>query len=125
MKGPIGKRNQKLKPFSGLQKQELALELDGRGDQDRIILDEDLNGVNQVPELLFNSPNSSLESLNLESYEVLPCEPIHEITHHNENLLTGIPAQIEDKKAKSLVEAVSQTTGRKETKGAVDFHCFL
>ena len=104
MKGCIGKRNSfLLKPFSGLQKSELELELGGRGIYEgktkkelHILLDESLHGVCRVPALLYNNPNATLESLNLGGYEVLPCEPMHDISHHIENLLTELPAHIED-----------------------------
>jgi len=136
LKGPIGKRNSLLhkpKPFTALQKPELELELAGRGIYDgktkkdmQKLLEEDLHGVSQVPELLYSSPQSSLKSLNLGSYEVLPCEPMHDIAHHIENLLTELTVHIEDEECKNkLLEAASLTTGRKETKRAVDFCCSL
>ena len=106
MKGCIGKSNSfllKPKPFSGLQKSELELELGGRGIYEgktkkelHILLDESLHGVCRVPALLYNNPNATLESLNLGGYEVLPCEPMHDISHNIENLLTELPAHIED-----------------------------
>lgn len=135
LKGPIQKRNsllQKPKPFTALQKPELELELGGRGIYDgktkkemQKLLEEDLHGVSRVPALL-SSPQSSPESLNLGSFEVLPCEPMHDIVHHIENLLTELPIHIEDEECKKkLLEAASLTTGRKETKRAVDFRCSL
>ena len=49
-----------------------------------------------------------------------------DIAHHIENLLTELPAHIKDEKCKTkLVELVSLTTGRKETKRAADFRCSL
>ena len=136
MQGAIGKRNsllQKPKPFNALTRQELELELGGRGifegnnkKELQDLLDENLHGVSRVPALLFNSPSSSLESLNLGSYEILPCEPMHDIAHHIDNLLTELPSHIQDEKCKQkLEEAVSLTTGKKETKRAVDFRCSL
>ena len=50
---------------------------------------------------------------------------MHDIAHHIENLLTELPEHIEDETCKTkLLEAVSLTTGRKETKRAVDF-CYV
>ena len=90
------------------------------------LLEEDLHGVSQVPALLFSSPQSSLESLNLGSYEVLPCKPMHDIAHHIQSLLTELPIHMEDEECKKkLLEAASLTTGRKETKRALDFRCSL
>ena len=51
---------------------------------------------------------------------------MHDVAHHIENLLTELPIHIEDEECKKkLLEAASLTTGRKETKRAVDFRCSL
>ena len=82
--------------------------------------------MRRVPALLYNNPNATLESLNLGGYEVLPCELMHDISHHIENLLTELPSHIEDESCrKKLEEAVGLTTGKKETKRAVDYRCSL
>ena len=136
LKGPLGKRNslrQQPKPFGGMKNEELENKLIGRGiykgkttKQLQNLLDEEMHGVNRVPALLFRNSTTSLESLNLGSYEVIPCEPMHDIAHHIDNLLTELPEHIEDETCKAkLLEAVSLTTGRKETKRAVDFRCSL
>lgn len=104
-----------------MKKEELENELIGQGlyegrtkKQLQNLLDEEMHGVNRVPALLFRNLTTSLESLNLGTYEVLPCEPMYDIAHHIENLLTELPEQIEDETCKAkLLEAVSLTTGRK------------
>ena len=51
---------------------------------------------------------------------------MHDIAHHIENLLTELPIHREDEKCKKkLLEEASLTSGRKETKRAVDFRCPL
>ena len=64
-----------------MKKKELEEELGGRGIYEgstkpelQNLLDEDLHGVSRVPALLFTNPCKTLESLNLGSYEVLPCK---------------------------------------------------
>jgi len=101
-----------------MKKKELEEELGGRGIYEgstkpelQNLLDEDLHGVSHVPALLFTNPNKTLETLNLGSYDVLPCEPMHDIAHHIENLLTELPAHIEEKFQKKLLEAVDLTIG--------------
>ena len=108
-----------------MKKKELEEELGGRGIYEgstkpelQNLLDEDLHGVSRVPALLFTNPSKTHESLNLGSYEVLPCEPMHDI----ENLLTELPAHIEEEECKKkLFEAVDLTIGRKETKRPLIF----
>ena len=47
---------------------------------------------------------------------------MHDISHHIENLLTELPAHIEDESCrKKLEEAVGLATGKKETRRAVDY----
>ena len=125
LKGPIGKRNSLLlkpKPFSSLQNSESELALGRRGIYEgktkkelNILLDESLYGVPRVPALLCNNPNATLESLNLGGYEVLPCEPMRDISHQIE-----LPAHIEDVSCRKKL-AVRLTTGKKGTKRAVDY----
>ena len=44
-----------------------------------------------MPTLLALNPTQSLASLNLETYEVLDCEPLHDMKGHLNNLLPEIP----------------------------------
>ena len=102
MQGPIGKRNsllQKPKLISALTRKGQELELGGRGRYEgnkkkelQDLLDENLHRVSRGSALLFNSPGRSPESLNLGSYKILPCEPMHEIAHHSDSLLTELPS---------------------------------
>ena len=47
--------------------------------------------MQRVPTLLTLDPTQSLASLNLSKYEVLDCEPLHDIKGHLYNLLPEIP----------------------------------
>ena len=102
--GPLGKKNslaQKPKPLQGLKKEELQVELEGRGtvkDATRMLkpdlekeLATELRGVQRVPALLYSNPSVSFESLNLQSYEALGCEPMHDISNHIANVLEELP----------------------------------
>ena len=51
---------------------------------------------------------------------------MHDIAHHIENLLTELPAHIEEEECKKKVlEAVGLIIRMKEMKRAVDFQCSL
>ena len=50
-----------------------------------------LCGVQRVPTIAINSPTVPLSSLNLGSYIVLDCEPLHDLKGHLINLLTELP----------------------------------
>ena len=88
-----------LKPLEGLRVQELREELEARGQstdgkmkpQLQSELISILEGAQRVPTLLALNPTQSLASLNLETYEVLDCEPLHDMKGHLNNLLPEIP----------------------------------
>ena len=44
-------------------------------------------GLNDVPALLQPTPQANLEDLNLESYEILPIKPLHDIKGHLSNII--------------------------------------
>ena len=103
-KGECGKKAGDLQPFK-LKKKELVSELKARNsytDQDenkkkkelQTILDELLKGVSRVPALLLKNPTQQLASLNLDKYEVVASEPLHDIKGHIVNLITEIPRVI-------------------------------
>ena len=54
-------------------------------------LSKTMCGNHRVPALIVNHPTQPLSNHNLESYEVLPVEPLHVIKRHVKNLLDEIP----------------------------------
>ena len=46
-----------------------------------------LEGVQRVPSLLLSCPTSELKQFNLQRYSILPCEPLHDLKGHLNNLL--------------------------------------
>ena len=55
-------------------------------------LQEILQGVQRVPSLLLLQPDESLTNLNLQYYEVMDCEPLHDIKGHLLNLFQELPS---------------------------------
>ena len=43
--------------------------------------------INNVPCILLSSPEISLQSINLKSYEIFPTEPLHDLRGHARNLI--------------------------------------
>ena len=134
LKGVIGRRNsvnRKSKPLRNLKKQDLIHELASRGmfqgDTKKELEDNltnELQGVQRVPALLFENPTKDLKAINIEHYEILVCEPMHDVSKHIENLLIGLPSHIANAERKKLVEeTIALTIGGKETKRAFDYRC--
>ena len=68
-------------------------------------LREMLGGVQRVPALLFGRPHQPLEEVNLERYEVCPCEPLHDVKGHIKNILTELPKHLHPGEPKEFVKA--------------------
>ena len=98
--GIYGRQAGVLKPFD-LKVKELRTELEARGifvtsqmkrpDLDDL-LTQVLGGVTRVPALLLTNPTQQLSSLNLEKYEIVACEPLHDLKGHLINLITELPS---------------------------------
>lgn len=136
LRGRIGRRNsvkKKAKPLSRLTKQELIQELASRGifegDKKKELEDAlttELHGVQRVPALLFENPTDDLTAVNLENYEILVCEPMHDVSKHIENVLTELPSHIANAEHRKLVEeTIALSIGGKETKRAFDYRCAI
>ena len=83
-------------------------------------LTSELHGVQRVPALLYCDPTASFESLNLESYEALGCEPMHDISNHIANVLEELPKHLQGQAKTTFDETWELTLGGKETKRACD-----
>ncbi len=135
LKGPLGKKNsfhQANKPFQDLKKDELTRELSGRGihegeakEELQNLLKEELHGVQRVPALLYQNPTLPLDSINCGDYEVLGFEPLHDISHHIENVLSELPEHLPKKEACELNALIELCLRGKETKRAFDYRCAL
>ena len=59
-------------------------------------LNEELGGETRIPALLFGDESAIVESLNLQSYEVLYFEALHCSMSHIKNIMEEIRHQISD-----------------------------
>ena len=135
LKGPYGKKKslQKAnKPFQDLTKDELIRELSARGiyegnrkEELQNLLKEELHGVQRVPALLYQNPDLPLDEINCGDYEVLGFEPLHDISHHIENVLTELPSHLSKDEASELNALIEFCMAAKETKRAFDYRCAL
>ena len=136
LRGPIGRRLSMAlhpKPFAKMSRRDLEEEVRGRGltaNSDlkpdlQQALTEDLKGKTRVPALLFQKPDASLQSLNLHEYEVLPCEPMHDLAGHIGNVLQELPEHLNQEVAALVRESVKLTMEDKEKKRAFDQRCSI
>ncbi|KAK3709657.1 hypothetical protein QZH41_010994 [Actinostola sp. cb2023] len=131
LKGAVSKHNSlqlKAKPLRGLSKKELEEKLASRGNFEdgtkkhlQNLLTEIMCGKQRVPALFFNIPEASPKTLCLDKYEILPCEPLHDIGHHIENFLTEFPNHLTEAESKVINECVEICLGNKDSKRTTDY----
>lgn len=64
----------------------------------RELLKEEIHGIQRLPALMFSESSKTLSELNLERYEILSNEPLHDISNHTKNLYAEIPYHFKNKK---------------------------
>ena len=69
----------------------------------RQMLEHEMKGTQRLPALLFDSEKYKMEEIGMESYEVLPVEPLHTIKEHIKNLFQEIPRHL-NKSERALFE---------------------
>jgi predicted house-cleaning noncanonical NTP pyrophosphatase (MazG superfamily) len=111
-----------LYPFRNLKKKELEEELEARSveitDETKPKLVEHLNdilhGICRPPALMLKSPTKSSKELYIDDYEILGCEPLHDITNIIQHLIEELPYHIENLEARrDLEKFASNTIGEK------------
>ena len=120
------------KLYAKLKVHEIIEELHQRGikysiDHNKDVLSaklvSEMHGMQRLP-LLVNPDLSILESF-LSNYEILGCEPLHDIKHHTEKLYTEIPQHLSKIESKLMLQAISDSFCNKEVKRGVDYRISL
>ena len=65
-----------------------------------------------MPSLLIHNPTQPLGQLNLDLYQVLDCEPLHDLKGHINNVITELPS-ILDPAIKTHYKQVLEAEKRK------------
>ena len=126
--GKFGKMST-LKPFENLRKAELELELAQRGitfpkKTNKIELEANLlgllSGFVRVPTLLLKDPCQTLQSINMDKYTILECEPLHDLKGHIHNLFVEVEEHFDTCVKTECVTIIAHFM-KKETKRACDY----
>lgn len=130
--GPAGrrKRNGGIKPFKDMTVSELKIECAARGlDVDERLkkkelqqnLKDHLKGVQRVPALLINEQDKSLKDINLDMYEVLPTEPLHDVKEHIANVVSEITHHLTDVEKVAFQQTLELVSGTKDQLRGSDY----
>ena len=126
--GRYGRKAGELKPFK-LRVKELRSELEARSFfvDDKMprpeledLLEQILRGVSRVPALLLTDPTQQLASLNLDKYEIVATEPLHDIKGHLINLITELPNVLPPGETKSKCTHLIDNCLAKQKKSGAD-----
>ena len=70
-----------------------------------------LQGVQRVPALLAFTPTAELTRYGLQRYQIMPCEPLHDIKGHVSNLLTELPHHLTKAAGNQVKNIINATVG--------------
>jgi hypothetical protein len=127
LNGKFGNKPGQLKPLNNLLVNNVREELQTRGisiqgklkpaiQNDLTVL---LKGAQRVPTLLTLNPTQTLKSQNLEHYEVLDCEPLHDFKGHAYNLLKEIPTLFTSPLKEDIEQLIQTTVPKQKVSGAL------
>ena len=114
-------------PFQKLKKEDLQSELDYHGyhstDETKGQLQEALahilHGICRPPALMCHEPLKSASDLNIDHYEVLCCEPLHDLSNVIQNIITELPMQVPENLRREFEAFSNSTIGdKKQIKGS-------
>lgn len=108
-------------PFQGLRKEHIIEELESRGiwlhDEKKPIvqdkLTEILHGIVRPPALCCLHPLKSTSELNIKYYEILACEPLHDLTNVIQNLIQELPHHVGENNKQDFLSFSDTTIGNK------------
>lgn len=119
-------------PFKNLKKEEIINELDYRKieiiKEDKPSLQQELtellHGICRPPALMLNNPSTSASEHHIAHYEIMQCEPLHDITNVVQNVLTELPHHVEDPETKLALEKfTTKAIGDKNQLKGSDARC--
>ena len=58
------------------------------------LLIKEMHGILRLPALLFQNRTDNLDELFLQHYEILNNEPLHDVSHHTQNLYEEIASHL-------------------------------
>lgn len=108
-------------PFQKLRQEEIAVELENHNiwtDKETKselsnLLTQKLHGICRPPALMCKDPLKSAKDININNYEVLSCEPLHDITNIVQNITTELPFHVPKKIQKEFEIFLSTTIADK------------
>ena len=80
-----------------------------------------MHGIQIFFTLLFQNPEKNLEELHLSDYEALNNEPLHDVSHHIQNLYEKLPHATPKDFKKYLKEVIQNSFNDKEAENSFNY----
>ena len=80
-----------------------------------------MHGIQRLPALLFGRSNFNLQSLYLDSYEILTHEPLHDFMNYIKSLYEELPLYLPKEKKEKLRDIINSSFNAKEAKKGSDY----
>ena len=85
------------------------------------ILSYEMHGIQRLPALWYDYPNHSIEELNLSHYEILPNEPLHDVSNYIKKIYLELPSHMTKNEKNIVPEVIDQSFNGKEAINSSDY----
>ena len=75
-----------------------------------------MHGIQRLPAVLFNNHALTLKDINLENYEILKNEPLHDVSNQIKNLSEEMPNHVPKDMRSSYKQIITASYNGKEAK---------
>ena len=79
-----------------------------------------MHGIQRLPAVLFNNHALTLKDINMENYEILKNEPLHDVSKQTKNLYEEMPNHVPKGMRSSFKKVISASYNGKEAKKGAD-----
>ena len=90
-------------------------------EQIRKLLESEMRGMQRLPSLFFKNPMPDLNDISLLYYEILPHEPLHDISDHIKNLFNELVHHIPEKMKETFNNIIEKSFNGKDAKNSSDY----
>ena len=85
------------------------------------VLKVEMHGIQQLPSLFYTVPFKTLNEINLQHYEILVNELLHNVSNHIKNIQQEIPYHVDKAIKKKVQDVIISSFNNKDAKNSADY----
>ena len=86
------------------------------------MLEYEMHGIQRLPAILYRSSEPfDMRNYNIPDYEILTCEPLHDMCNHTKNLYVELPRHLPKNEKAKLNDIITTSFHLKEAKNSSDY----